>query len=75
VATVRLQWCTFSEMKVLTSENYSAITNSNCVTVKWGGKQLEVKDQAVGGRTRFGRAMRRASLSDGEVRKSLHTVE
>jgi error-prone DNA polymerase len=36
------------------------VTESNCVSVRRGGKQLEVNEQSVGERTRFGRADRRA---------------
>jgi len=36
------------------------VTESNCVLVKGGGEQLEVNEQSVGERTRFGRADRRA---------------
>ncbi len=33
----------------------------NCVIARWGGEQLEAKKQSVGTRTRFGRAVWRAS--------------
>jgi hypothetical protein len=38
----------------------------NCVIVRWGGEQPEAKQQSVERRTRFGRAVWRAS--DGKVK-------
>jgi hypothetical protein len=37
------------------------VAEGNCVTVRWGGEQPTANMQSVGGRTRFGRARRRAS--------------
>ena len=46
--SVRLERRTHNMVKVHISRSYKAITKSNCVIVRWGGEQLEVKDQAVG---------------------------
>ena len=34
-------------MQVLVKGSQTFVTENNCVTVRWGGEQLEVKDQAV----------------------------
>lgn len=35
-------------VKVRAGESQNSETKSNCVTVRWGGEQLAVKDQSVG---------------------------
>ena len=47
------------------------VTESNCVSVRRGGKQLEVNEQSVVKRTRFGRSDWRASSSMAKPRKSV----
>lgn len=37
-----------STVKVRVGESHTSVTKSNCVTVRWGGKQLAVNDQSVG---------------------------
>jgi len=34
--------------KSSSGERHAPVTESNCVTMRWGGKQLEVNEQSVG---------------------------
>lgn len=35
-------------MKVRVGASHDSVIESNCVTVRWGGEQLEMNDQSVG---------------------------
>lgn len=35
-------------VKVRVGECHNSVIKSNCVTARWGGEQLEMKDQSVG---------------------------
>jgi hypothetical protein len=37
-----------SRVKVPVGVSHNVVAESNCVTVRWGGEQLEAKGQSVG---------------------------
>jgi hypothetical protein len=45
---VRLERRFSSTVKVRVGVCQGSVTESNCVTVRWGGEQLEVNNQSVG---------------------------
>ena len=45
---VRLRAHRIREVKVLFNVDLDIVTESNCVAVRRGGKQLEVKDRSIG---------------------------
>lgn len=45
---VRPQGQLNSKVKVLVGVSHNVVVESNCVTVRWGGEQLETKGQSVG---------------------------
>ena len=47
-ASVRPQGQFINRVKVPVGVCHNAVAESNCVIVKWGGEQLEVKRQSVG---------------------------
>jgi hypothetical protein len=57
---VRLRWRLISTVEVRAGESHISVAESNCVTMRWGGKQLEANDRSAGARTRFGGMVRRA---------------
>jgi hypothetical protein len=46
--------------KSVPEKSHISVAESNCVTMRWGGKQLEANDRSAGARTRFGGMVRRA---------------
>src|SRR5215510_8025069 len=57
---VRLQWRLISTVQVRVGVCHTSVAEGDCVTARWGGKQLEANPRSVGGRTRFGGMSRRA---------------
>ena len=47
-AHVRLRRRINSTVQVRVGESHNSVIKSNCVTVRWGGEQLEMNDQSVG---------------------------
>jgi hypothetical protein len=45
---VRPRGCRISTVQVRVGENHSSVAKSNCVVVRRGGKQLEVKERSAG---------------------------
>ena len=45
---MRLRRRVNSTVQVRVGESHHSVIKSNCVTVRWGGEQLEMNDQSVG---------------------------
>ena len=45
---MRPRGCLISTVQVRVGENHSSVAKSNCVVVRRGGKQLEVKEGSAG---------------------------